>query len=91
MTRRIHPPSAILALNGWIENLCRQRNYLYVDYFAAMIGPAGRLRPDLSDDGLHPNSLGYRVMAPNRPRCHRKGRARAPAPQLQAPASALAR
>ncbi|HEY1203430.1 MAG: GDSL-type esterase/lipase family protein [Bryobacteraceae bacterium] len=63
-TRPDHPPGAILALNGWIENLCRQRNYFYVDYFTAMTGPDGRLRPDLSDDGLHPNSLGYRVMAP---------------------------
>jgi lysophospholipase L1-like esterase len=63
-SRPDRPPAAILALNGWIENLCRQRNYLYVDYFTAMIGPSGRLRADLSDDGLHPNSLGYRVMAP---------------------------
>ena len=25
---------------------------------------AGHLRADLSDDGLHPNSLGFRLMAP---------------------------
>ncbi len=63
-SRADHPPETILALNAWIENLCRQRNYIYVDYFSAMTGPSGRLRPDLSDDGLHPNSLGYRLMAP---------------------------
>lgn len=63
-SRSDHPPETIVALNDWIKNLCRQRNYLYVDYFTAMAGPSGRLRPDLSDDGLHPNSLGYRIMAP---------------------------
>ena len=51
-------------MNDWIKNLCRLRNCVYVDYSAAMTGPSGGLRPDLSDDGLHPNSLGYRLMAP---------------------------
>ena len=63
-SRPERPPATIVALNDWIKALCRQRNYVYVDYFAAMTGPTGRLRPDLSDDGLHPNSLGYRIMAP---------------------------
>ena len=63
-SRSDHPPQTIAALNGWIKNLCRLRNYVYVDYFAATAGPSGLLRPDLSDDGLHPNSLGYRLMAP---------------------------
>ncbi len=59
-----HPPETILALNHWIENLCRERGYVYVDYFSAMTDGSGGLRADLSDDGLHPNSLGFRVMAP---------------------------
>jgi lysophospholipase L1-like esterase len=59
-----HPSETILALNQWIANLCRERGYIYVDYFSAMTDPSGRLRADLSDDGLHPNSLGYRVMSP---------------------------
>jgi lysophospholipase L1-like esterase len=63
-SRADHPPQTIVALNRWIQNLCRLRSYVYVDYFAAMTGPSGYLRPDLSDDALHPNSLGYRLMAP---------------------------
>ena len=63
-SRSDHPPQTIVAVNAWIKNLCRLRNYVYVDYFAATVGPSGQLRPDLSDDGLHPNSLGYRLMAP---------------------------
>jgi lysophospholipase L1-like esterase len=29
-----------------------------------MVDSAARMKDDLSDDGLHPNSKGYRIMAP---------------------------
>lgn len=58
------PPIFINALNDWIEKLCQQRGYTYVDYFNAVRDNRGMLQADLSDDGLHPNSKGYRVMAP---------------------------
>jgi len=58
------PMISIRALNVWLQEFCRSRNYVYVDYFSAMVDKAGYLRAELSDDGLHPNSEGYRVMAP---------------------------
>lgn len=58
------PPTYIAALNQWIQELCKQRGYTYLDYFDALADNAGLLKPDLSDDGLHPNSTGYRIMAP---------------------------
>jgi lysophospholipase L1-like esterase len=58
------PPAAILELNQWLRQFCAQRGYSYVDYFSAMVDKAGFLKADLADDGLHPNSAGYRVMAP---------------------------
>jgi lysophospholipase L1-like esterase len=58
------PPQTILALNEWIRALCAQRNYTYVDYFTPAVDAKGFLKADLSDDGLHPNSAGYRIMAP---------------------------
>ena len=58
------PPASILELNRWIENLCKQRHYPYVDYFSQMVDPTGYMKADLADDGLHPNSAGYRVMGP---------------------------
>ena len=61
---RERPPQIILALNRWIEDLCRDRGYIYVDYFPALADKAGRFEASQSDDGLHPNSAGYRVMAP---------------------------
>jgi lysophospholipase L1-like esterase len=63
MTRR-RPPATILTLNAWLKKFCAQRNYTYVDYFAAMVDSAGFLQADLAEDGLHPNGKGYRVMAP---------------------------
>lgn len=58
------PMLSIRALNNWLQEFCRARGYGYVDYFSAMVDSAGYLRADLADDGLHPNSDGYRIMAP---------------------------
>jgi acyl-CoA thioesterase-1 len=58
------PPVYITALNEWIQRFCAQRGYVYLDYYAAMVDSAARMKDDLSDDGLHPNSKGYRIMAP---------------------------
>ena len=35
-----------------------------MDYFTDMVDSAGFLKEDLADDGLHPNTSGYRTMAP---------------------------
>jgi acyl-CoA thioesterase-1 len=35
-----------------------------VDYYNALKDSNGILGADLSDDGLHPNAKGYRIMAP---------------------------
>lgn len=57
------PPSAIRELNRWLADFCEQRGFPYVDYFSAMVDASGFLPADLADDGLHPNSKGYRVMS----------------------------
>ena len=38
--------------------------FIYIDYYAVTVDSAGMLQNDLSDDGLHPNAKGYRVMSP---------------------------
>ncbi len=58
------PSSTIQQLNSWIESYCTQTGATYVDYYSKTRAPAGYLQPDLSDDGLHPNGKGYRIMAP---------------------------
>jgi lysophospholipase L1-like esterase len=57
-------PSKILEVDNWLKNFCEQRHFRYVDYYAALVDQAGFLQADLSDDGVHPNAKGYRLMAP---------------------------
>jgi lysophospholipase L1-like esterase len=58
------PPATLRALNAWLAGYARDNGHVYLDYFTAVADAAGTLRPDLNDDGLHPNTAGYAVMAP---------------------------
>jgi lysophospholipase L1-like esterase len=58
-------PEKILALNRWLKGyVAGHDGCLYVDYFAAMVDGKGLLKRDLAEDGLHPNAVGYKIMAP---------------------------
>jgi lysophospholipase L1-like esterase len=61
---RFRPPALIRSLNDWIRAYCAQNGFVYLDYFSPMVGNDGLLKAGLADDGLHPNSDGYRIMAP---------------------------
>ncbi len=54
----------ILELNQWLKNYCSKSGDLYLDYFSALVDEHGKMKRDLSDDGLHPNAAGFKVMAP---------------------------
>ncbi|HYM11682.1 MAG TPA: GDSL-type esterase/lipase family protein [Bryobacterales bacterium] len=58
------PPATILAINSWMQQMCRQRGFTYCNYFDAVVDKAGFLRADFASDGLHPNAAGYRAMGP---------------------------
>jgi lysophospholipase L1-like esterase len=58
------PPAKILELNAWLKATCEQRHFPYVDYYSVLVDKEGFLQADASDDGLHPNAKGYRIMAP---------------------------
>jgi lysophospholipase L1-like esterase len=58
------PPATLRALNSWIIAFCAKRNLIYLDYYSKVVDASGYFNADLSDDGLHPNSAGYRLMAP---------------------------
>ena len=60
----LRPAASINALNDWLQKLCTQRGYTYLDYYTALVDKSGQFQAELSDDGLHPNAKGYRVMAP---------------------------
>ncbi|MGB6987815.1 MAG: SGNH/GDSL hydrolase family protein, partial [Candidatus Sulfotelmatobacter sp.] len=60
----LRPRERILALNTWLKDYCAKNGFVYLDYFSAMVDDKGMLRRDLSDEGLHPNAAGYKIMAP---------------------------
>jgi lysophospholipase L1-like esterase len=58
------PPSEILRLNEWMKAYCASTNCYYLDYFNAMVDGSGLMKRALTEDGLHPNDAGYKIMAP---------------------------
>ncbi len=57
-------PEKIRELNRWMRNYCASTGCVYLDYFSAMVDPAGLLKKELAEDGLHPNADGYAIMQP---------------------------
>ncbi|HEY6337943.1 MAG TPA: SGNH/GDSL hydrolase family protein [Candidatus Sulfotelmatobacter sp.] len=60
----LRPRERILALNRWLKDYCAKKNMGYLDYFSSLVDEHGMLKRELSDDGLHPNATGYKIMAP---------------------------
>jgi len=59
----LRPRERILALNAWLKDYCAKEGDVYLDYFSALVDDKGMLKRNLSDDGLHPNDAGYKIMA----------------------------
>ena len=57
-------PQQIKMLKALIETYAREHHILYVDYYSAMVDEDGGLKKGLSDDEVHPNDAGYRIMEP---------------------------
>lgn len=58
-------PQKIQSLNARIMALAEQLSLPYVDYYSSMVyNERGAINPAYSDDGVHPNALGYSVMEP---------------------------
>ena len=58
------PAEEIRALNGWLRSYAAAQNITYLDYYTAMVGPDGGMKPGISIDGVHPNAAGYAIMEP---------------------------
>lgn len=58
----LRAPARINSLNTELRNYCQHNNLTYIDYFSALVDETGLLTAAYSDDGLHPNALGYQKM-----------------------------
>jgi lysophospholipase L1-like esterase len=58
------PPSDILKINTWMKAYSAKVNAIYADYFSALVDEKGYLKEGISTDGLHPNAMGFQMMAP---------------------------
>ena len=59
-----NPADKIRALNDWLKTYAASQNITYLDYYSAMAGPDGGMKPGISIDGVHPNAAGYAIMEP---------------------------
>ncbi len=57
------PAPKIVALNTWLRRYAAGHGAVYVDFHSAMADNRQGMRPEYSEDGVHPNAAGYRVMA----------------------------
>ncbi len=57
------PAAEIRRLNAWLQRYARAQHLRFVDYYAHLVSPNGSFRHSLSNDGVHPNRKGYRVLS----------------------------
>ena len=62
--RGVEPAAKIVALNKWIKVYAARRGAVYLDFHSAMADDRQGMRAEFSEDGVHPNAAGFRVMAP---------------------------
>lgn len=60
----LNPAEKIISLNKWIKDYANRNEIFYVDYFTPMADEQNGLKEEYSEDGVHPNEAGYKVMAP---------------------------
>jgi len=60
---QLRPAPRIAAINEWIRAEATRDHLILADIHPAMATPEGALRPELGDDGVHPNAAGYAIMA----------------------------
>lgn len=60
----IDPRPEIAALNTWLARLATEQHLVFLNYYPALAGSDGGMRPGLSSDGVHPVDAGYAIMEP---------------------------
>ncbi len=58
------PPAQILQLNAWIKDYTAKVHAGFADYYSAVVDADGSFRDGYTNDGLHPNTEGFTLLAP---------------------------
>ena len=58
----LEPAEKIITLNKWIKEYASKNGFIYLDYFSSMADERNGLPAIYSEDGVHPNKAGYKVM-----------------------------
>jgi lysophospholipase L1-like esterase len=60
----LQPAEKIVSLNKMIKDYADTHEIIYLDYFSSMVDERKGLKKEYSGDGVHPNEIGYKIMAP---------------------------
>jgi lysophospholipase L1-like esterase len=60
----LQPAEKVVQLNKWISNYAGTHACGYIDYFTPMADQKHALKEEYTNDGVHPNLAGYKLMAP---------------------------
>lgn len=60
----LQPAEKIAALNAWIKKYAEKNRFVYLDYYSSMVDERKGLKKEYTEDGVHPNLAGYKVMEP---------------------------
>jgi len=58
----LDPADKIIELNEVLKNYAVENKIMYLDYFSSMVDDRKGLKSEYSDDGVHPNEEGYKIM-----------------------------
>lgn len=58
----IKPVEQVSQLNKMLQDYCEKNNFTFLDYYSKLVDKKQGLPPKYSDDGVHPNLAGYKVM-----------------------------
>lgn len=60
----LQPANKIVELNKKLKDWCWQHQVIYLDYFNSMADERNGLKASLTNDGVHPTVVGYKIMEP---------------------------
>lgn len=60
----IEPAEKIIDLNKWIKDFAKKNNFIYLNYYSALVDEKKGLPAKYSKDGVHPTAAGFAVMEP---------------------------